>query len=87
MAQDEQSKDFMPKTLFNLASKLAKPNKTIAEGFLRNRHALIIMPDRCEVFYFLCPNCKKTAAVPESFRYSMTCPYCNSEMKAIVTVD
>ncbi|HXV45407.1 MAG TPA: hypothetical protein VD736_01925 [Nitrososphaera sp.] len=45
------------------------------------------MSDRCSVYYFLCPNCRRTAAVPESFRHHLTCPYCNSEMKAIVTED
>ena len=57
------------------------------EAFLRNYHAILPMSDRCSVYYFLCPNCRRTAAVPESFRYGLSCPYCNSEMKAIVTED
>ena len=45
------------------------------------------MSDRCTIYYFLCSKCKRTAAVPESFRFGLTCPYCSFEMKAIVTED
>jgi Zn finger protein HypA/HybF involved in hydrogenase expression len=62
-------------------------DEAISEAFLRNGHPILIMSDRCIVYYFLCPSCRRTAAVPESFRYGLTCPYCNSEMKAIVTED
>jgi hypothetical protein len=41
----------------------------------------------CDVFYFICLKCKRTASVPESFRFSVICPYCNSEMKEIITED
>jgi hypothetical protein len=58
-----------------------------SEFFLHNHHAILIMSDRCDVFYFLCPNCKRTAAVPESFRYALMCAYCNCEMKPIITQD
>ena len=42
--------------------------------------------DYCEVYYFLCPKCKKTAAMPD-FKSALTCQYCNCEMKAIITQD
>lgn len=36
---------------------------------------------------FLCPRCKRTASIPDSFRYALHCPYCNSEMKEIACDD
>jgi len=36
---------------------------------------------------FVCPECKRTVTVPAGSHYPLICPYCNCEMKAIVTED
>jgi uncharacterized CHY-type Zn-finger protein len=58
-----------------------------SEAFLHNLYAILIMSDRCDVFYFLCSKCRRTVAVPDTFKHGLSCPYCSSEMKEIVTVD
>ena len=72
---------------YDLKFEKYRSGAAISEAFLRNLHAILAMSDRCGVYYFLCPKCKRTATVPESFRYGLSCPYCISEMKAIVTED
>jgi len=72
---------------YDLKFKTNRYGVVISEAFLRNLYVILIMSDRCNVFYFLCPKCRRTVAVPESSKYGLSCPYCSSEMKAIVTED
>ena len=72
---------------YDLKFKEHRYGTVVSEAFLRNLYAILIMSDRCNVFYFLCPECRRTVAVPESSKYGLSCPYCSSEMKAIITED